>query len=82
MEKFKGKRFRLKEAIARAQTNGIKIYKKDISERLWNGRNESTQQVNMTSLCNGTTKRVSVEWVLVICEMCKCTPNYLFGYEE
>ena len=75
-------RLRVNEAIARAQTKGKKIFKKDIAAELWKGRNPTAQQVNMTSLCNGSTKQIRPEWVVKICEMCDCTPNYLFGYEE
>ena len=75
-------RLRVNEAIARAQTNGIKVYKKDVAARLWEGSAESSQQVNMTNLCNGTTQRIAPEWVTVLCEMLDCTPNYLFGYDD
>jgi hypothetical protein len=75
-------KLRVNEAIARAQTAGIKVYKKEVAARLWEGRTESAQQVNMTNLCNGTTKQIRPKWVVIICEMCNCTPNYLFGYEE
>ena len=78
----KNVRFRVNEAIARAQTNGKKVLKKDVAVQLWKGRNATAQQVNMTSLCNGSTKQIRPEWVTTICEMCDCTPNYLFGYEE
>lgn len=59
-----------------------KVLKKDIAARLFPGVSTTTQQVNMTSLCNGKTKRILPEWVIVICEMCDCTPNYLFGYDD
>ena len=75
-------RLRVNEAIARSEANGKKVLKKDIAARLFEGRTESAQQVNMTNLCNGTTKQIRPEWVVIICEMCNCTPNYLFGYEE
>lgn len=78
----KNVRLRVNEAIARAQTNGKKVLKKDVAVQLWKGRNATAQQVNMTSLCNGSTKQIRPEWVITICEMCDCTPNYLFGYEE
>lgn len=73
---------RVNEAIARAQTNGKKVFKKDVAARLWADSTESSQQVNMTNLCNGTTKKISPDWVDVLCEMLDCTPNYLFGFDE
>lgn len=75
-------KLRVNEAIARAQTNGKKIFKKDVAAKLWDGRTDVAKQVNMTNLCNGTTKQIRPEWVGIICEMCDCTPNYLFGYED
>lgn len=75
-------KLRVNEAIARAQTNGKKVKKKDVAAELWKGSTDTAQQVNMTNLCNGSTKQIRPEWVIIICEMCECTPNYLFGYEE
>ena len=75
-------RLRVNEAIARSEANGKKVLKKDIGARLFEGASESTQQVNMTNLCNGTTKRIVSEWVVIICEMCGCSADYLFGMED
>ena len=73
---------RLNEAIAQTKANGKKVLKKDIAARLFEGASESAQQVNMTNLCNGTTKRIVTEWVVIICEMCGCSADYLFGMED
>lgn len=75
-------RLRVNEAIARSEANGKKVLKKDIAARLFEGVSESAQQVNMTNLCNGKTKRVVPEWVVIICEMCGCSADYLFGMEN
>ena len=75
-------KLRVNEAIARSEANGKKVLKKDIAARLFEGASESTQQVNMTNLCNGTTKRIVPEWVVIICEMCGCSTDYLFGMED
>lgn len=74
-------RLRVNEAIARSEANGKKVLKKDIAARLFEGASESAQQVNMTNLCNGTTKRIVPEWVVILCEMLDCTADYLFGME-
>lgn len=71
--------FKLKEAIARSEANGKKVFKKDIAARLFEGVSESAQQVNMTNLLNGKTQRIKPEWVGIICEMCGCDANFLFG---
>lgn len=75
-------KLRVKEAIARSEANGKKVYKKDIAARLFDGVSESAQQVNMTNLLNGKTQRIKPEWIVIICEMCGCTANYLFGMED
>ena len=75
-------RLRVNEAIARAVTRGHRVFKKDISQRIFAGVTESAQQVNMSNLCNGRTKRIKPEWVVVICEMCECSADYLFGLSE
>lgn len=74
--------FKLKEAIARSEANGKKVFKKDIAARLFEGVSESAQQVNMTNLLNGKTQRIKPEWVGIICEMCGCDANFLFGMED
>ena len=80
--KINNMKLRVNEAIARSEANGKKVLKKDIAARLFEGASESAQQVNMTNLCNGTTKRVVPEWVVIICEMCGCSADYLFGMED
>lgn len=74
-------RLKINEAIARSEMNGKRVLKKDIAARLFPGVSEAAQQVNMTNLCTGRTKRITPEQVEVICEMCDCTPNFLFDYE-
>ena len=75
-------KLRVNEAIARSEANGKKVLKKDIAAHLFEGASKSAQQVNMTNLCNGTTKRIVPEWVVIICEMCGCSADYLFGMED
>ena len=70
---------RIEEAIARAKQQGNKVLKKDVAARLWPDSTPVAQQVNMTSLCNGTTSRISPEWVNIICEMTGCSADFLFG---
>lgn len=80
--KINNMKLRVNEAIARSEANGKKVLKKDVAARLFEGASESAQQVNMTNLCNGTTKRIVPEWVVIICEMCGCSADYLFGMED
>ena len=73
-------RLRINEAIAFAESNGRKLYKKDLGKLLFGTDNEQSTKVSVTNLCSGRTKRFTVEQVLTICDFCGCDPNYLFGY--
>lgn len=75
-------KLRINEAIARAKDAGRVVTKKEIAARLFPGRPESTQQVNLTNICNGRTQRVDPAHVIVLCDMLDCDPNYLFDYER
>lgn len=70
---------RIEQAIARAKEQGNKVMKKDVAARLWPNSSPATQQVNMTTLCNGKTTRINPEWVNIICEMTGCSADFLFG---
>lgn len=70
---------RINEAIARCERMGKKVFKKDLAALLWADSSVNAQQVNMTKLVNGTTKKVSVEWIEVLCRELNCTADYLFG---
>ena len=73
---------RIEQAIARAKEQGKKVLKKDIAAKLWPDSTQAAQQVNMTALCNGSTARISPEWVAIICEMTGCTADFLFGINQ
>ena len=70
---------RINEALARANTQGKKVFKKDIAARLWPDSTAIAQNVNMTNLCCGKTQKINPDWVGVICEMLDCTADFLFG---
>lgn len=70
---------RINEAIARAERMGKKVFKKDLAALLWSDSSANAQQVNMTKLVNGTSKKVSIEWVEILCRELNCTADYLFG---
>ena len=72
---------RIKEAVARAQRNGKKVLLKDIASRRWADSSEQARQVNMSNLVTGRTKSIDEDQMQTICEMCDCTPNFLYGYE-
>lgn len=70
---------RINEAIARCERMGKKVFKKDLAALLWSDSSANAQQVNMTKLVNGTSKKVSIEWVEILCRELNCTADYLFG---
>lgn len=70
---------RINEALARANTQGKKVFKKDIAARLWPDSTAIAQNVNMTNLCCGKTQKINPDWVGIICEMLDCTADFLFG---
>ena len=72
-------RLKVNEAIARSEANGKKVMKKDIAARIWSESTPESQQVNMTNLCSGVTKKINPDWVVILCEMLDCSADYLFG---
>jgi len=75
-------RLRVNEAIARAEMHGNKILKKDLAAKLWEDSTPTSQQVNMTNLCSGITKKINPEWVETLCSELSCDANFLFGINQ
>ena len=73
---------RIELALARAKEQGNKVLKKDLAAKLWPDSSEAAQQVNMTNLCNGRRDAVKPDWVVIICEMCNCSADFLFGLKN
>lgn len=73
---------RINEAIARANREGKKVKKKEISARLWPDSTVSGQQVNMTALCTGVTKYINPDWIPIVCEMTGCSAEFLLGMKN
>ncbi|NQU54074.1 MAG: hypothetical protein HQ522_16215 [Bacteroidetes bacterium] len=71
-------KIRVNEAFAQAEAKGKKIKKIQLAEKLWPGSSRDTQQMNISNLLNGKTKRVDIQWIPIICEELGCTPNFLF----
>lgn len=70
---------RIESALARAKELGRNVTKKQLSAALWPERNEATQQVNMSKLCNGKTATIKPDWVVTICNVTGVDANFLFG---
>lgn len=75
-------KIKVNEAIARAQSNGKKIYKKELAAKLWANSNPQAQAVNMTNLCSGVTKKVNPEWLVIISLETGCSIDFLLGLKE
>lgn len=75
-------RLKVNEAILLAALKGKKIYKKDLAKVLYPRKDEKVQKVNMSNLCGGRIKRITVEQVRAICEVCECSADFLFGLEN
>lgn len=73
---------RVNEAIARAEMRGKKVLKKDLAAKLWGDSAPSSQQVNMTNLCSGITKKINPEWVETLCSELGCDANFLFSINQ
>lgn len=73
---------RVNEAIARAEMRGKKVLKKDLAAKLWADSTQTSQQVNMTNLCSGVTKKINPEWVEILCSELDCDANFLFGINQ
>jgi len=74
--------FKLKEAIARSEMKGKKVLKKELSAMLWGDSADGAQQVNMSSLLSGRKKKISPEWVPIICKALNCSADFLFGLSD
>lgn len=70
---------RINEALARCERKGKKVFKKDLAALLWSESSEGAQQVNMTKLVRGRAKKISIEWVDILCRELDCSADYLFG---
>lgn len=66
----------------RAEMNGKKFTRTDLAIALWPNADKSSQRMNISKLCNGTTKRITPEMVDTICKVCHVSPNFLYRYEE
>lgn len=75
-------RIKLNEAIASSASKGKKVKKKELAAKIWPNSNSSSQAVNMANLCNGTTKRVNPDWIVIICKELGCTSDFLLGLND
>lgn len=75
-------KLKLNEAIARAESRGKKIFKKELAAKIWPSSRPESQVVNMTNLCSGVTKKVNPEWIITICKETECSADFLLGLKD
>jgi hypothetical protein len=68
---------RLIEALEFANI-GQRKRKKDLARLLWPDSSYESQDVNMSKLINGKTKRIDPGWVNIIADFCGVDANFLF----
>lgn len=73
---------RIKQAVLRAKECGRPVRMVDLGSSLWPDAPEVSQKINISNLANGRTGRIKPEWVRVICEVCGCSADFLFGIEK
>lgn len=84
MEELKtktNKRLLIDEAMLRSGKNWSQL-RRELSKRLYPDSSAAAQQVNFCSLRAGRVERFTPDMIAIICEMCGCTPNFLFGWKE
>ena len=69
-------KIKVNEAIARAESLGRKIYKKDLAAKIWPNSKPEAQVVS------GVTKKVNPEWLVVISLETGCSVDYLLGLRD
>jgi hypothetical protein len=72
-------RLLINEAVARAQSEGRPIEKRELARLLFPDVAPESRVVTMANICSGRTKRIAPEWVPIICAACGCSADYLFG---
>lgn len=73
---------KVNEAIARAEMNGKKIFKKDLAAKIWANSRPEAQAVNMTNLASGITKKVNPDWIVILCKELECSADFLLGLSD
>lgn len=75
---------RIKEALKFALLNGKNstIIRQKISDRIWGKSSKETQEVNVSNLVRGKTKKFDSNMVETICQETGVSPDFLFGYDK
>jgi len=70
---------RIREALKYALLSGKNISRMDLARAIFPDSKRETQEVNITNLLTGKTKRPNPEWIPIICELTGVDANFLFN---
>ena len=76
------KNFRIIEALALFTARTGQSCERELASKLWPQSTENTQIVNMRNLKSGKTKNLDFDSIVIICDLCKCDPNFLIGWKN
>lgn len=77
-----GKKIEIDEAIKQAMASGRNITVEELAKEVFPELREHAACYKLYKLRTGRTKRVTINQILTICNVCGCSPNLLFGYES
>lgn len=75
-------RLKINEAIAAAQLQGKVVKKKDLAKKFFPKSTDQSRSTLMTKVCSGKTTRIDPEWIVILCQECGVTANFVLGMEE
>ena len=73
---------KIQEALAFATANGKKINKGELAAKLFPEANKACQYQKLQHLISGRTIRIKPETVVILCQECGVSADYLFGIEK
>lgn len=73
-------KFKIVEALALYTARSGQNCEKELAAKLWPNSRENTQITNMRNLKAGRTKVLDAYAITIICQTCKCEPNFLLGW--
>lgn len=74
--------FRLKEALSYAKERGLIKKNRELTELLWHDSSKKSAYMCMRNLLVGTTKKINIADVALICKTCGVSADYLFGLTD
>lgn len=73
---------KIKEALAYAVAMGKNIDKVELAAKIFPEATKENQYMKMANLIAGRVKRVKPETVVIICQECGVSADFLFGLKQ